>query len=343
MEANENNGAVAQSGRISLVPKIPGDEDRHLIVCVGEALVDLFPQPPGVSVRDAHAFTKAAGGAVLNVAVGIARLGGAAAFVGCVSTDAFGESLLDAMAREGVDASGVVRRPNPTRLAFVEGDRLGDRTFSFANESDSADRWLQRDDLPLEMIRAARALHAGGGTLAKAPIREATLRASGVARDAGRFVSFDLNVRPSLFDRPDKMRENLLAGCATATLVKCSLQDLDELHALGVDESRLLATGPTAVVVTLGDRGCRWTLRDGTSATLPSPRVDVTDTTGAGDAFMAALLVEFARVDFALTRSTLTDATRIACAAGAHACTVEGAIPSLPRPNDLTTSAPLAP
>lgn len=295
----------------------------------------MFPQPSGASVRDAHAFAKAAGGAVLNVAVGIARLGGAAAFVGCVSTDALGESLLDAMAREGVDARGVVRRPNPTRLAFVEGDRLGDRTFSFANESDSADRWLQPNDLPLEMIRAARALHAGGGALAKAPIREATLRASAVAREAGRFISFDLNVRPSLFDRPDAMRENLLAGCAQATLVKCSLQDLDELQALGIDERQLLTTGPSAVVVTLGDRGCRWTLRDGTSGTLPSPRVDVTDTTGAGDAFMAALLVELDRADFALAASSLSEATRIACAAGAHACTVEGAIPSLPRPSDL--------
>lgn len=272
-----------------------------MIVCVGEALVDLFPQPPGVSVREAHSFAKAAGGAVLNVAVGIARLGGDATFVGAVSADAFGEFLLDVMVREGVDASGVVRRPNPTRLAFVEGDRVGDRTFSFANERDAADRWLQPDQLPLEMIRAAGALHAGGGTLAKAPIRGATLRACRLAREAQRFVSFDLNVRPSLFDRPAEMREHLLAGCAQASLVKCSLQDLEALREVGVEERDLLELAPFALVVTLGERGCRWRLRDGSAGTSRSPAVPVVDTTGAGDAFMAALLVALSGTGFDLT------------------------------------------
>lgn len=305
--------------------------DCHLIVCVGEALIDLFPQPPGASVRDAHSFTKAAGGAVLNVAVGIARLGGAAAFVGAVSTDAFGESLLDVMAHEGVDASGVIRRPNPTRLAFVEGDRAGDRTFSFANERSPADKGLRPGQLPLEMIRGARALHAGGGTVAKAPIRAATLRACRVASEAGRFVSFDLNVRPSLFDRPAEMREQLLAGCAEATLVKCSLQDLDALREVGIEERDLLEGSPSALVVTLGERGCRWRLRDGSAGASQSPTVRIVDTTGAGDAFMAALLVALSGGDFALTATSLAGATAFACAAGAHACTLEGAIPSLPR------------
>jgi fructokinase len=305
--------------------------DRPRIVCVGEALVDLFPQPPGASVREAHSFTKAAGGAVLNVAVGIARLGGAAAFVGAVSTDAFGQFLLGAMASENVDASGVVRSANPTRLAFVEGDRAGDRTFSFANERRAADKQLRPSQLPIGMIRAARALHAGGGTVAKAPIRAATLRAAGVARAAGRFVSFDVNVRPSLFARPEEMRRHLLAGCAQASLVKCSLQDLDALREVGVDERDLLELSPSALVVTLGQHGCRWRLRDGSTGTSPSPVVRVVDTTGAGDAFMAALLVALSDAEFALTAASLAEATAFASAAGAHACTIEGAIPSLPR------------
>jgi fructokinase len=303
-----------------------------VIVCVGEALVDLFPQPPGSSVREAQSFTKAAGGAVLNVAVGIARLGGAAAFVGTVSTDAFGRFLLDVMRAEGVDASGVVRSPNPTRLAFVEGDRVGDRTFSFANERHAADRGLRPGQLPLAMIRGARGLHTGGGTLSKPPIRAATLRACRVAREAGRFVSFDLNVRPSLFQGPKTMRDYLLAGCADATLVKCSLQDLNALREVGFEERDLLELSTSAVVVTLGERGCRWRLRDGSAGACASPAVDVVDTTGAGDAFMAALLVALEGVGFALTPASLDEASRIACTAGANACTTEGAVPSLGRP-----------
>jgi sugar/nucleoside kinase (ribokinase family) len=138
------------------------------------------------------------------------------------------------------------------------------------------------------------------------------------------------------------MRRVILEACADAHLVKASI---DDLHALGIegDDPAVLLRGATvAAIVTLGAAGCRWATRDGSSGREAAPRLGVVDTTGAGDAFMAALLWRVAyHHACAVTPDAIADGAKHAVVAGALACTKEGAIASLPRAGALTSAVGL--
>jgi sugar/nucleoside kinase (ribokinase family) len=146
-------------------------------------------------------------------------------------------------------------------------------------------------------------------------------------------------VRPRGFADLDEMRRVILEASADARLVKASIEDL---RALGIedDDPAVLLRGKTvAAVVTLGAAGCRWATFDGSCGSAAAPRLGVVDTTGAGDAFMAALLWRSAyHHGCADTPDAITDAVGYAVVAGAVACTKEGAIASLPRADALTSA-----
>ena len=102
------------------------------VLCLGEALIDMVPTRTGVGLAEAETFVKAAGGAPANVAVGLARLGASAGFIGCVGDDAFGRFLASTLALEGVETAGIsITKAAPTALAVVSLGSDGERDFRF--------------------------------------------------------------------------------------------------------------------------------------------------------------------------------------------------------------------
>ena len=304
------------------------------IVCIGETFVDLLGEPELSDLGASEFFQRAAGGAVSNVAIGIARLGGSVAFVGAVGRDPFGKFLVRTLAHENVDVDGVRTVDAPTSLIFVTRGREGAREF-YPVGTPGADVRLAPEDLDAAMLRKAKCIHFGGVTLAGRPGRDACLAAAAIGRESG-LVTFDPNPRPAIFASVAEMRSVLLDACEGAHLVKASDEDLDALGIDDRDPAKLLRGGVRAAVITMGGRGCRWATADGRSGEARSPRVDVVDTTGAGDAFMAALLwrlCDHHKCD--VGADAVAAASRWATAAGALACARVGAIDGLPRAGDV--------
>ncbi|HEV8320409.1 MAG TPA: PfkB family carbohydrate kinase [Myxococcota bacterium] len=271
------------------------------VVCVGEALVDLFPADEGArgkALRDIARFERHGGGAPANTAVGLARLGVRAALCVMLGDDEFGHFLHESLQREGVMLLARWTRAARTGLAFVGWDAHGDRRFLFYR-SPGADDFLDGEAVEAAgaAIRGARLLHLCTNTLIRDPARGAHRRAMEIAAAAGVPIACDLNLRVHLW--PGGASEAYGAAremAAAATVLKADRAEAEALtgEADPVAAARALAAAADGrrtrlACVTLGAAGAAWAVRDGAAGLVPAPAVAVADTTGAGDAFSAAL------------------------------------------------------
>lgn len=302
------------------------------MICLGELLVDFVPEPPG-PIRDAPLFRRAAGGAPANVAVGLARLGVPAGFMGQVGDDGFGHFLADTLAGAGVDVSALrFTGAAPTALAFVSTGEAGERSFLFYR-SPSADMLFAPADVDEGAIRRARGLHFGSISLIAEPCRAATLHAVAVAQQHGVRVSYDPNLRLPLWPNEGAARDGMRLGLRHATIAKIAEDEVQFLsgHADPVEGARSLwHDGLALLAVTHGAGGCTWLTPDG-HRHVPGFAVTPVDTTGAGDAFMAGLLAGLHADPGALHDPAALDRVcRVANAMGALTTTQAGAIPAIP-------------
>jgi fructokinase len=306
------------------------------VVCLGETLVDLVSVRPGARLEDAPSFRFAAGGAPANVAAGVARLGRRSALIAAVGDDAPGRFLRAALARSGVDVGAVATVPrHPTALALVSVASDGRPEFAFYGDH-PAHLTLCLTPAMRTRIAAARIVHYGSISLLANPSRAATLTARAIARRRGGLTSYDPNLRPSLWPSAATARRWLIAGLEGADIVKVNREELSFLT--GMRDVRrglgaLLARGPRLVVATLGADGCVWrgVMGEGRVRGL---RARVVDTTGAGDAFVAAMLVGLLEHDAGREHlpaaSTMDAVLTFATAAAAASTECRGAIPALP-------------
>jgi fructokinase len=303
------------------------------IVCLGELLIDFVPTVTGTSLIDAPAFKKAPGGAPANVAVGVARLGLASAFMGKVGDDPFGHFLAQTLADAGVDVAPLrFTDLARTALAFVSLRADGEREFMFYRHP-SADMLLTPDEIDEAALRGAKALHFGSISLISEPARSATLHAIAVARDAGCLISCDPNLRLALWPDRAAAREGLLLAIGQAQLVKISDEELRFLTGSddpSVAREQLWHDGLELMVVTLGSAGCVYFSRSGEGVVV-GIGVAAVDATGAGDGFVAGLLhgVVTDR-EVVGDPARLRELCRFANAVGALTTTERGAIPALP-------------
>jgi fructokinase len=316
---------------------------RTGIACFGEALIDFLADPPGAD-DVSRRFARHAGGAPANVAVGVARLGGCARFIGMLGDDMFGRFLLAQLQRNGVD-TGQVRWTGaaPTALAFVSLDESGERSFSFYRPP-AADLLFRSADFDAGSFASLAAFHCCSNSLTEPGIAEATLHGMALAADAGALVSFDLNLRPALWPRGADPRPVAWRALERAQLVKLSREELDWLARDDGEDAvfaRLLASAARVVVVTDGARPTRWRTR-ARSGEAPTFCVDVVDTTAAGDAFVAGLLQRIVALDAAgdvagafEDDAIRTDLLRNAAACGALAATRFGAFAAMPIRADI--------
>ncbi|CAD5196729.1 unnamed protein product [Musa acuminata subsp. malaccensis] len=305
-----------------------------LIVSFGEMLIDFVPTVSGVSLAEAPGFLKAPGGAPANVAIAVARLGGRCAFLGKLGDDEFGRMLAAILKDNGVDDAGVSFDAGArTALAFVTLRADGEREFMFYRNP-SADMLLTEAELNLDLIRRAAIFHYGSISLITEPCRSAHLKAMEAAKEAGALLSYDPNLRLPLWPSAAEAREQILSIWDQADIIKVSDVELEFLTGTESVEDevamRLWRPSLKLLLVTLGEKGCKYYTKD-FHGSVKSYAVKQVDTTGAGDAFVGALLGKIVEDQSALQdEKKLRELLRFANACGAITTTKKGAIPSLP-------------
>ena len=302
------------------------------LVTLGETLGLLVAEDVG-PLSLARGMRLGMGGAESNVAIGVARLGVQATWIGRLGDDAIGDLIERQLLAERVRC--LVRRdPAPTALMLRER-RTGTAARVSYYRHGSAGSHLQPGDLPDGVIEKAGVLHLSGITPALGPEPAATVReAMRRARAAAVPISVDLNFRSRLWD------------AATAAPVFRELAAGADILFAGDDEARialdsdaavapdalaeaLAELGPSEVVVKLGRRGATARI-DGELIQVPAVPVQAVDTVGAGDAFVAGYLAS------RLLGRGVRERLSTAAVTGAFAVTVPGDWEALPRPHELT-------
>jgi fructokinase len=303
------------------------------VITCGELLIDFVPTVTGVTLLEAPAFKKAPGGAPANVAVGLARLGVSSAFMGKVGDDAFGHFLAQILDENGVNTQGLVFSSEArTALAFISLKADGDRDFMFYRHP-SADMLFRPDEIDQALIQSAQIFHFGSISLISEPSRSATRKALQIAHQAGLLVTYDPNLRLNLWSDESAARQGILEIWSQARVIKISREELvflsGEEH-LDAGVSKLWHSGLALLVVTDGRAGC-WYFTSRFKGLVTSFSVEVVDTTGAGDGFVAGLLKGL--IDYPNAwqdEAILQQICRYGNAVGALTTTHRGAIPALP-------------
>lgn len=300
-----------------------------MILCCGEALIDMIPEE---TLTGAKGFVPHPGGAVFNTAISLGRLGADAGMFTGLSSDTFGALLRETLEASRVNADLCAVSDRTTTLAVVHL-KDGHATYTFYDEG-SAGRMLSTDDLP-DVPEHVTALYFGGISLCSLPAADSYKTLCDRA-GAGRVVMIDPNIRPSFITDEAAYRTRLTAMLANSDIVKISDEDLAWVIESDADldaEAAGLCKGRTKLVIlTRGADGARGFLADGRSVSVPSQRVSVVDTVGAGDSFNAGVLTSLSEAGVLtpeglgnLSDAALTDALNMGAAVAAVTVSRAGA------------------
>ena len=290
------------------------------ILTLGEPMVEFNQVDPS-----APTFLRGFGGDTSNAAIAAARQGARVGYVTRIGADAFGDLFLDLWARENVDTRCVVRDPAAhTAVYFVTHGPKG-HAFSYLRAGSAASRMTPKE-LPESAIRRCKWLHVSGISQAiSSSACDSVFAAIRVAREAGARVSFDSNLRLSLWPL-DRARAVIRATIGMSDLFLPSVEDARELSGLS-DPGAILdwcyEAGARTVVLKLGGEGVLHGVA-GARERIAGHRVDAVDATGAGDCFAGALLARLVAGD------ALPLAVRYANAAAALTTTGYGAVAPIP-------------
>jgi fructokinase len=261
-----------------------------MILCCGEALIDMLPRK---GADGADVYQPFNGGSVYNTAIALGRLGNDTGLLAGVSTDFFGDAIVAALQAAGVSTRYIRRKNRHTTLALVKLSN-GQARYSFIDEG-SAGRMLEKSDLP-KLPKSIHALHFGSISLIPEPCGstyETLLRRAAKSK----VVSLDPNIRPSLIKNRKAHLARLNRLIARADIVKVSDEDVTWMtgsKGLAATAKSWLRLGAKLVAITRGGEGVEiFTARH--HLVLKAPAVRVADTVGAGDTFTAGLLTHLRR------------------------------------------------
>jgi fructokinase len=303
------------------------------VVAIGELLIDFIPDTKGVSLKDVGLFMRKPGGAPANVAVAARRSGAPSALITMVGDDAFGIYLKETVASFGVDVESVrtTGKAN-TALAFVTLDSHGDRDFVFYRNP-SADQLMEPEDTDPNRFGDA-ILHFCSVSLGPYPMRKTHEKVIRHFRENGMLVSFDPNVRLPLFSDHDAYRDTIGEFLEVADLVKVSEDELGFITREKTYDRQVQALFKGSVrfvIVTKGASGSVFHTRT-RMVEHPGFKVEVKDTTGAGDAFIGAFLSKIAKngLDETTPDADIVDMLAFSNAAAALTTTRFGAMDGIP-------------
>ncbi len=314
------------------------------IITIGEALIDFISVQKGSLIEESTGFTAAPGGAPANVAVAIAKLGGKSGFIGKVGDDSFGRMIRNALEEAGVDLKSFkLDAAVNTTLAFVATRENGEPDFTFYRNHCGADIALRPDELDEGYISEAKIFHFGSLSFTNEPLKSATTRAIEIALGAKRIISFDPNLRPSLWESLRTAKTEMEKGLEYADIVKLTEDELEFLtgtaHLLK-GTNLILKFGPRMVVVTRGKKSSFFN-NGMITLEVPTFEVDFVEATGAGDAFVGGILIamlERMKKDLPLyepSKDEIREMLIFANACGALTVMKKGVIPALPMLNEV--------
>ena len=296
---------------------------------LGDAVVDLIPD------GDNH-YLRCAGGAPANVAVGVSRLGVEAGFIGRVGNDPLGKFMQQTLQAEKVSTEQMILDPQQRTSTVIVGLDQGERSFTFM-VNPSADQFLEVNDLP--NFQQGEWLHCCSIALINDPSRSTTIEAIRRIKQAGGFVSFDPNLRESLWSSLDEMKKVVNSVVAMADVLKFSEEELTLLtNTTSLEDATKAVTSlypEKLIIITLGKDGAIYHL-NGKSQVVAGKALKPVDTTGAGDAFVSGLLAGLSQVsNWKESDAVLVEVIRKANASGALATTAKGAMSALPNKAEL--------
>ncbi|KIL44074.1 fructokinase [Jeotgalibacillus alimentarius] len=304
------------------------------VISLGEALIDFIPTD-----ETNDFYYKSPGGAPANVAVGVARLGLPSYFAGKVGEDVLGRFLERTLKEYGVNTEYMhFDRDHRTGVVFVTIDQ-GERSFDFYIDP-SADRFYKAEELNEALFEEARILHFGSISMISEPAKSATKKAAELAREKGMIISYDPNLRMSLWSNEEEARRTISSMLDQADVVKISEEELEFLT--GTEDIQKGAEvmkqfGIPLLLITMGAEGS-WVFTQDGAQHVPANKVQAVDTTGAGDAFVSGMLYSLHEYkgevrDVKLEQAV--DMVKLASRSGALAASVKGAMTALPTLEDL--------
>lgn len=309
------------------------------VTALGELLIDfasLGADEAGYPTMKANP-----GGAPGNFLAALNTYGAKTAFLGKVGEDTFGHLLVKTLESAGIETKGIVLDPQAfTTLAFVTFSPEGDRSFSFARKP-GADTRLTFEELDLDLIDNAKILHFGTLSLTDEPVRTTTQRAVEYAREKGKIITFDPNLRLPLWNSPEEAKEQILWGLDHADVVKISDEEVEFLW--GIKDEKEAADlligkyGVKLAMITLGPKGA-YVENKNASARALSPAVKVVDTTGAGDIFGGSAVSQLLKTGKApeeLNAAELERIVKFASTAASLSTQKPGGIPSIPEEKEV--------
>ena len=309
------------------------------VTALGELLIDfasLGADEAGYPTMKANP-----GGAPGNFLAALNTYGAKTAFLGKVGEDTFGHLLVKTLESAGLETKGIVLDPQAfTTLAFVTFSPEGDRSFSFARKP-GADTRLTFEELDLDLIDNAKILHFGTLSLTDEPVRTTTQRAVEYAREKGKIITFDPNLRLPLWNSPEEAKEQILWGLDHADVVKISDEEVEFLW--GIKDEKEAADlligkyGVKLAMITLGPKGA-YVENKNASARALSPAVKVVDTTGAGDIFGGSAVSQLLKTGKApeeLNAAELERIVKFASTAASLSTQKPGGIPSIPEEKEV--------
>ncbi|MCD8380256.1 MAG: carbohydrate kinase [Lachnospiraceae bacterium] len=303
------------------------------VTAIGELLIDFATK----STDEAGYPTMAAnpGGAPGNFLAALNAYGCSTAFIGKVGEDTFGQLLLRTMEQAGIETKGIVTDPDVfTTLAFVTIDETGNRHFAFARKP-GADTMLRAEEIRYELIDDCRDFHFGTLSLTDDPVRSATQKAVAYAKERGKWISFDPNLRKPLWKSMEEAKKQILWGLSQADVVKISDEETEFLWQETPEESAVRLHrdfGVSVVFVTLGAKGCYYSGNGYTGMVKTPSGIQPVDTTGAGDIFGGSALSRLLKLEKSLAQVTgeeLRDAAAFACCAASLSTQQLGGISSV--------------
>ena len=309
------------------------------VVALGELLIDftcVSADADGYPTMAAHP-----GGAPANFLAAVTKFGGKTALLGKVGADTFGRLLTGTLEKAGIETRGIVASNDVfTTLAFVTLDEHGDREFAFSRKP-GADTQLRFSELKLPLIDDAKAFHFGTLSLTDEPARATTYRAVAYAKERGKLITFDPNLRKPLWKDLETAREQMLWGLSQADVVKISDEEIEFLFGLNPQEGArkiLNDYGVKLVFATCGADGCWFENQNACGHVDSLKGIKVVDTTGAGDIFGGSAVwkaLQIGKRPEELSEAELREIVRFACAAAGLSTTRPGGISSVPEPEEV--------
>lgn len=262
------------------------------VICPGEALIDFVSMDIGKTLKATDGFIKKAGGAPANVAAAISKLGAEAYFCGTVGDDAFGGFLEDTLNNNNINTELLFKIKNNTTFAFVSLMENGERDFEFARDADECLTF----DMISDRLEEFDLYHFGSATaFMGGNLKDTYFKLKEYAKSNNNIISFDANYRESLFGN----NKEEFIKCCKEFIVDSNIVKLSEEEAKlisGIEDIKeasqyIVNLGCENLMVTLGKEGTLLSNRE-KQILIKTKEVKMKDATGAGDAFIGAVIAQ---------------------------------------------------